>query len=102
MVSMMFSQLLATFIGRPKTVAFDLSLKDLKLIENMLEASNFKELLQVKSALASSPTSDKPLLSVSYDSLPSNPDASAEISLRMRPLILVVNMVVANKLTSFF
>lgn len=101
LVALIFTKLLATFTQRPKSVGVELSLKDLKVIENMIEASNFKELLQVKPS-KSSPTTDKPFLSVSYDQMPENPDASAQIIVEMRPLVLVINLMVADHLTSFF
>lgn len=101
LVALIFTKLLATFTQRPKSVGVELSLKDLKVIENMIESSNFKELLQVKPS-KSSPITSRPFLSVSYDQMPENPDASAQIIVEMRPLVLVINLMVVDHLTSFF
>ena len=75
--------------------------RTLKVVEDMIELSNFRELLQVKPS-KSSPTTDEPFLVISYDQMPKNPDASAEIVVEMRPLVLVVNLLVVERLTMLF
>lgn len=101
MASLLFTKLLATFIQRPKTVAVDVALKDMVLVENLVPDSHFRELIKVKPSNPGSPAIEKPLLHASYDQMTKNPSASAEINLALRPLLVIINMIAADRLVSF-
>lgn len=102
MISLIFTKLSTVFVKRPSTIAVEVSLMNLCIVENLLSDSQFKELLQIKPSQAKSPSSEKPFLAISYDQMTQNPDASAQINLAMRPLEMVINTFVADKITDFF
>lgn len=83
-------------------MGFELSLKNLLMQENFVPESFFKEIIKVKSTKIESPSFDMPLLRFSYDELTRNPDANSEIKLFLRPLLVVINFLAAERLTHFF
>lgn len=101
MVTLLFTELSAQFVKRPKTVAVEVALKDLSLSENLLPNTLFRELIKIKPAKAGSPTSDKPLLFISFDQMATNPSADAEVHLELRPLFIIANLITVDKLLKF-
>lgn len=93
-----FVGLCVGILKRPKTLKVDVELADLFLLQSLVPRSHMPTLVKPKEV----DDHNGLLFKLTWDQLPTNPDAEYELRLQMKPLEVVLDMQAFEKLTEYF